>query len=347
MHQRRRILSPSKGTAPRSPSIKGVPRHRAVNRRPACGRTNPVSRTVRRGNEDLSLEDLEEVDEEDLGHLASDNEDFERNFNEALPYVDSDPEDPPESDDESDPDPLDDPALIEMPDVTGGSGDGVQPPTHADDAHAAHGHADDAHAAHGHADDAHAAHGHADDDHAAHGHAAHGHAYRQHADDAHACHEHGEHADDARKHGDHASRPYDSTHACWPPVCTRPISILFLFTHPHPSSSIHVPPPPPPAANSSTASAAPAATPTVNPAKPKLDSVTARNIAMAVYAADVGGSNPQFGAHWTALRENCPLLYQAYEKYSKELKQKGVKELPDLEAIRGVIAVVPASEVPA
>ncbi|KAJ7613104.1 hypothetical protein FB45DRAFT_1065210 [Roridomyces roridus] len=100
----------------------------------------------------------------------------------------------------------------------------------------------------------------------------------------------------------------------------------------------------PPAANSSTTSPAPAATPTVNPAKPKLDSVTARNIAMAVYAADVGGSNPQFGAHWTALRENCPLLYQAYEKYSKELKQKGVKELPDLEAIRGVVAVVPASE---
>ncbi|KAJ7303062.1 hypothetical protein DFH08DRAFT_826045 [Mycena albidolilacea] len=47
---------------------------------------------------------------------------------------------------------------------------------------------------------------------------------------------------------------------------------------------------------------------------------TPRNLCMAVYADDVGGSTADFNAYWSSQVADSSLSIQAYETYSKELK---------------------------
>ncbi|KAJ7331029.1 hypothetical protein DFH08DRAFT_940237 [Mycena albidolilacea] len=60
------------------------------------------------------------------------------------------------------------------------------------------------------------------------------------------------------------------------------------------------------------------------PAKAHPTHTTARNLCLAVYAVDVGGTTAEFALHWKALVDEKPpsALFKAYETYSKELKGK-------------------------
>ncbi|KAF8177981.1 hypothetical protein K438DRAFT_2180680 [Mycena galopus ATCC 62051] len=109
--------------------------------------------------------------------------------------------------------------------------------------------------------------------------------------------------------------------------------------NPSPSSLSHrqwgslvtVPPPlpapsPPPSSipAAATAAAPPAMEPTVSVAskkacRPNPIHFTLRNLYMAVYADEMGGSSHKFTQHWLSLATENPGRFQAHETYSKEL----------------------------
>ncbi|KAF8215536.1 hypothetical protein K438DRAFT_2007906, partial [Mycena galopus ATCC 62051] len=108
-----------------------------------------------------------------------------------------------------------------------------------------------------------------------------------------------------------------------PPTVDKPDDDLF--------TSVVVPPPllppsPPPSSTPAAVTTAvpPATEPAVSVAskkgcKPNPIHFTPRNIYMAVYADEVGGSSNGFTKHWPSLATENPGLLQAYETYSKEL----------------------------
>ncbi|KAJ7784018.1 hypothetical protein B0H14DRAFT_2630719 [Mycena olivaceomarginata] len=64
------------------------------------------------------------------------------------------------------------------------------------------------------------------------------------------------------------------------------------------------------------------------PAKAHPTHMISRNLCLAVYAVDVGGTTAEFTLHWKALTEEKPLsvLLKAYNTYSKS--SKGNNDLP-------------------
>ncbi|KAJ6564155.1 hypothetical protein B0H19DRAFT_1233225 [Mycena capillaripes] len=78
------------------------------------------------------------------------------------------------------------------------------------------------------------------------------------------------------------------------------------------------PPLPPPAAASSSTKSKTAGS---KKAEPHATYARPRNLYLAVYALDVGGSTAEVSEQWKALeQEKLPsALFQAYDKYSKEL----------------------------
>ncbi|KAJ6624904.1 hypothetical protein B0H10DRAFT_1942863 [Mycena sp. CBHHK59/15] len=60
------------------------------------------------------------------------------------------------------------------------------------------------------------------------------------------------------------------------------------------------------------------------PAKAHTTHTTSRNLCLAVYAVDVGGTVAEFALHWKALTDEKPLsaLFKAYDTYLKEIKGK-------------------------
>ncbi|KAF7308059.1 hypothetical protein MKEN_01168200 [Mycena kentingensis (nom. inval.)] len=109
-------------------------------------------------------------------------------------------------------------------------------------------------------------------------------------------------------------------------------------------SGVRVPPPaPPPTPPASSEPPAPPATSESEPtaskdqALPNPKWTSARNLAVAVYAADVGGSKTAFSEYWTELAAAAPSRYKAYEDYEKELKKAHIKQLPALDVVRAAI----------
>ncbi|KAJ7364461.1 hypothetical protein DFH08DRAFT_839372 [Mycena albidolilacea] len=98
-----------------------------------------------------------------------------------------------------------------------------------------------------------------------------------------------------------------------------------------------LPPPPPATASSSTKSK----TAGSKKAEPHATYTTHRNLYLAVYALDVGVSTAEFSEWWKALEQEKPpsALFQAYDKYSKELKKASAPR-PSLEDIRKCINTV-------
>ncbi|KAJ7787861.1 hypothetical protein B0H14DRAFT_3578762 [Mycena olivaceomarginata] len=98
-----------------------------------------------------------------------------------------------------------------------------------------------------------------------------------------------------------------------------------------------LPPPPPATASSSTKSK----TAGSKKAEPHATYTTHRNLYLAVYALDVGGSTAEFSERWKALEQEKPpsALFQACDKYSKELKKASAPR-PSLEDIRKHINTV-------
>ncbi|KAF7359927.1 hypothetical protein MVEN_00718900 [Mycena venus] len=92
-----------------------------------------------------------------------------------------------------------------------------------------------------------------------------------------------------------------------------------------------LPPPPPATTSPSTKSK------TAGPkkAEPHATYTTPRNLYLVVYAIDVGGSTAEFSERWRALEQEKPpsALFQAYDKYSKELKKASASR-PSVEDIR-------------
>ncbi|KAJ7833614.1 hypothetical protein B0H14DRAFT_3710467 [Mycena olivaceomarginata] len=76
-------------------------------------------------------------------------------------------------------------------------------------------------------------------------------------------------------------------------------------------------------------------------AEPHATYTTPQNLYLAVYALDVGGSTAEFSERWKALEQEKPpsALFQAYDKYSKELKKASAPQ-PSLEDIRKHIYMV-------
>ncbi|KAF8153654.1 hypothetical protein K438DRAFT_1943159 [Mycena galopus ATCC 62051] len=122
-----------------------------------------------------------------------------------------------------------------------------------------------------------------------------------------------------------------------PPTVDEPDDDLF--------TSVLVPPPLPPPSPppSSTPAAATTAAPRVmEPAvsvaskkacKPNPIHSTPRNLYMAVYADEVGGSSNEFTQHWPSLATENPGLLQASETYSKELKLQKLPHIPVVQDI--------------
>ncbi|KAF8179067.1 hypothetical protein K438DRAFT_1977562 [Mycena galopus ATCC 62051] len=108
-----------------------------------------------------------------------------------------------------------------------------------------------------------------------------------------------------------------------PPTVNEPDDDLF--------TSVLVPPPlptPSPPPSSTPAVVTTTTPPVTEPAasvaskkacKPNPIHFTPRNLYMAVYADEVGGSSNEFTQHWLSLATENPGLLQAYETYSKEL----------------------------
>ncbi|KAF7372584.1 hypothetical protein MVEN_00121200 [Mycena venus] len=86
---------------------------------------------------------------------------------------------------------------------------------------------------------------------------------------------------------------------------------------------------PPPASLSSAVSKGKACRPTPT-------HFTPRNLCMAVYADDVGGSSADFAAYWSSQVADSSLSIKAYETYSKELKNTVPKPkcIPPTQVIR-------------
>ncbi|KAJ7675417.1 hypothetical protein B0H14DRAFT_3066780 [Mycena olivaceomarginata] len=137
---------------------------------------------------------------------------------------------------------------------------------------------------------------------------------------------------------------------------------------PPPSSSLPSPPPPPPpppppAGGLSTAPSPPPLAPAggsdaVPPptssaskskaCRPTPTHFTPRNLCMAVYADDVGGSTADFNAYWSSQVADSSLSIQAYETYSKELKNSVPKPkcIPSTQVIRQRIIEILADTAP-
>ncbi|KAJ7300563.1 hypothetical protein DFH08DRAFT_979541 [Mycena albidolilacea] len=98
-----------------------------------------------------------------------------------------------------------------------------------------------------------------------------------------------------------------------------------------------LPPPPPATASSSTKSK----TAGSKKAEPHATYTTPRNLYLAVYALDVSGSTAEFSERWKVLEQEKPpsALFQAYDKYSNELKKASAPR-PSLEDIRKHINTV-------
>ncbi|KAJ7762081.1 hypothetical protein B0H14DRAFT_3510880 [Mycena olivaceomarginata] len=107
-----------------------------------------------------------------------------------------------------------------------------------------------------------------------------------------------------------------------------------------PPRTLHPPrrPLPPPATASSSTKSKTAGS---KKAEPHATYTTHRNLYLAVYALDVGGSTAEFSERWKALEQEKPpsALFQAYDKYSKELKKASAPR-PSLEDIRKRINTV-------
>ncbi|KAJ7785586.1 hypothetical protein B0H14DRAFT_3506709 [Mycena olivaceomarginata] len=87
-----------------------------------------------------------------------------------------------------------------------------------------------------------------------------------------------------------------------------------------------LPPPRPPLPSlppATTSSSTKSKTAGSKKAEPHATYTTPRNLYLAVYALDVGGSTAEFSERWKALEQEKPpsALFQAYDKYSEELKK--------------------------
>ncbi|KAJ7609273.1 hypothetical protein FB45DRAFT_1039072 [Roridomyces roridus] len=112
-------------------------------------------------------------------------------------------------------------------------------------------------------------------------------------------------------------------------------------------STVRVSPPSPPApapapvpANSSAPPAevsGPKTNGRVKAATAHKTHITARNIYLAIYAADVGGSTTDFPVHFQAVPRLCPAFLEACDKYAQELKSQKIKQLPAIDTIRAAL----------
>ncbi|KAJ7842372.1 hypothetical protein B0H14DRAFT_3456909 [Mycena olivaceomarginata] len=110
-------------------------------------------------------------------------------------------------------------------------------------------------------------------------------------------------------------------------------------------------PPPPPATTSSSTKSKTAGS---KKAEPHATYTTPPNLYLAVYALDMGGSTAEFSEWWKALEPEKPpsALFQAYDKYSEELKkasapQPSLKDIcKHINTVMGTSAAVISVSVP-
>ncbi|KAJ7834189.1 hypothetical protein B0H14DRAFT_2798639 [Mycena olivaceomarginata] len=108
-----------------------------------------------------------------------------------------------------------------------------------------------------------------------------------------------------------------------------------------PAGGLSTAPSPPPLAPAGGSDASKACRPTPT-------HFTPRNLCMAVYADDVGGSTADFNAYWSSQVADSSLSIQAYETYSKELKNSVPKPkcIPSTQVIRQRIIEILADTAP-
>ncbi|KAJ6483089.1 hypothetical protein C8R45DRAFT_1215031 [Mycena sanguinolenta] len=127
--------------------------------------------------------------------------------------------------------------------------------------------------------------------------------------------------------------------------------------HPHPHqpqcsepdlcAGIDVSPPAPPPVTTTTPATAPVVSKAgAKEASPSSTMFTARNLCLAVWCAEVGGSVASFNVYWDGIKKDKKLS-QAYENYAKTLKKGGAKAIPEARAIRDAVSLGPAADTPA
>ncbi|KAJ7627004.1 hypothetical protein FB45DRAFT_57230 [Roridomyces roridus] len=103
-------------------------------------------------------------------------------------------------------------------------------------------------------------------------------------------------------------------------------------------ASVRVSPPPAPTVlpTPSVEAAAPKTKTKGKPAAAHPAHITSRNIYLATYAADVGGTMSEFTVHFEPISKS-PEVLKPYEAYVQELKKEKIKRLPDLDSIRAAL----------
>ncbi|KAJ7360656.1 hypothetical protein DFH08DRAFT_800102 [Mycena albidolilacea] len=130
-----------------------------------------------------------------------------------------------------------------------------------------------------------------------------------------------------------------------PSVGAAPIPIV--SEEPDLFAGIIVTPLAPPPVTTATPVPAPAPAPVVvskpgaKEALPNPTTLTAQNLCLAVWCAEVGGSTASFNVYWDGIKKDKK-LFQAYDNYAKTLKKSAVKRIPEVRAIRDTVGPDPA-----
>ncbi|KAK7044955.1 hypothetical protein R3P38DRAFT_3177178 [Favolaschia claudopus] len=132
-----------------------------------------------------------------------------------------------------------------------------------------------------------------------------------------------------------------------PPPNPAPTAVPLADEEPDLFADIVVPPPPAPPATTTT----PAPAPIVSKAggkeaSPNPTMLTARNLCLAVWCAEVGGPIASFNIHWDGIKKDKK-LFQAYESYARSLKKSSAETIPEVGVIRNTVGLPLATNTPA